>query len=48
MTAKVLHSKETIEARKKVFREMKAEVVEVEEVNTPTEKAKKAEAEKPE
>lgn len=47
MTAKVLHSKETIEARKKAFEEMKAElpkVVEVEEGNTPTEKDKKAKA----
>jgi len=40
MTAKVLHSKKTIEARKKIFDEMReeqAKVVEVKEGDTPTE-----------
>ena len=40
MTAKVLHSKKTIEAREKVFEEMRqeqAKVVEVKEGDTPTE-----------
>ena len=43
MTDKILHTKKTIEARKKIFDEMReeqAKVVEVKEVDTPTEKDK--------